>query len=288
MLELQGASYRYPGYARPVLHDVDLHLADGEIVGLVGPNESGKSTLCLVASGLAPASVGGELSGKLIIDGEDMTGRRTYELAERVVVCFQNPNTQRSGITGTVLEEVALGAMNLGLPAAESVRRADEAMTLLGIASIAERDPSRLSGGQSQIVAIASLIAMRPRHLILDEPTAQLDPEGTHLVGEALGRLAAAGTSLLVAEHKTDLLDALCNRVVAIREGRKVADGSPHDVLADPELEASGVEAPARVRVMRRLGQAVQDRSLLARAQEAIDAEVRITRDRFRGAGPAT
>ena len=208
MLELTGVSYRYAGYAKAVLHDLDLTLADGEIVGLVGPNEAGKSTLCLVASGLAPASIGGALTGTLTIDGEPMAGRKTHELASRVVVGFQNPNTQRSGIAATVFEEVALGPMNLGSRGARD-RRADARRRWRCSTSSrsSSRDPARLSGGQAQLVAIAALLAMRPRHVILDEPTAQLDPAGTRLVGEALRQLAAGGTSLLIAEHKTDLLD---------------------------------------------------------------------------------
>src|SRR5215212_10971383 len=127
MLELSGVSYRYAGYANQVLHDVDLRLVDGEIVGLVGPNESGKSTLCLVASGLAPASIGGHLKGTLTLDGTPAAGLSTHQLAERVVVGFQNPNTQRSGIAATVFEEIALGPMNLGLTVAETVARTREA-----------------------------------------------------------------------------------------------------------------------------------------------------------------
>jgi energy-coupling factor transport system ATP-binding protein len=251
MLELRGATYRYPGFARSVLQDIDLTVGDGEIVGLVGPNEAGKSTLCLVASGLAPASIGGVLSGSLTIDGEPMAGRRTHELAERVVVCFQNPNTQRSGVTATVFEEVAIGPMNLGLEVAEVVERTRDAIALLQLEHLAGRDPLRLSGGQSQLVGIASLLAMRPRHIILDEPTAQLDPAGTRLVGDALRALAARGTSLLIAEHKTDLLDELCGRIVALDGGRIVLDGPARDVLADERLVLIGVEPPARERLRR-------------------------------------
>ena len=250
MLQLSGATYRYPGYARTVLNDIDLTVGDGEIVGLVGPNEAGKSTLCLVASGLAPASIGGQLTGTLAIDGESMAGKRTHELAERVVTCFQNPNTQRSGITSTVFEEIALGPMNLGLSVAEVVERTREAMALFRLEPLAERDPARLSGGQSQLVAIASLLAMRPGHVILDEPTAQLDPAGTRLVGDALRQLAERGTSLLIAEHKTDLLDGLCSRVIAIDDGQIVLDGTAGDVLADPRLVELGVEPPSRVRLV--------------------------------------
>jgi energy-coupling factor transporter ATP-binding protein EcfA2 len=251
MLELRGVSYRYPGYAREVLVGIDLAIADGEIVGLVGPNDAGKSTLCLVASGLAPASIGGKLTGALMIDGESMTGRRTHELAERVVIGFQNPNTQRSGIAATVFEEIALGPMNLGLEVPDIVERTREAIGLLGLEPIIERDPTRLSGGQAQLVGIASLLAMRPGHVILDEPTAQLDPAGTRLVGDALRQLAERGTSLLLAEHKTDLLDGLCSRVIVIDSGAIVSDGAADDVLADPRLAELGIEPPSRVRLAR-------------------------------------
>lgn len=253
MLELRGVGYRYAGYAAPVLADVDLLLGDGEIVGLVGANESGKSTLCLVASGLAPASIRGTLAGGLWIDGSAMAGRPVHELAERVVIGFQNPATQRSGVAATVFEEVALGPMNLGLPVAETLARTRRALGTLRIEELADRHPGRLSGGQGQLVAIASLLAMGPRHVILDEPTAQLDPEGTRLVADALRILAATGTALLVAEHKTDVLDGLCDRVAVIVEGRIVVDGPARKVLEDDRLEGWGVEAPSRVRLSRAL-----------------------------------
>ena len=251
MLELSLVSYRYPGYARTVLHDIELCLEDGEIVGLVGPNDAGKSTLCLVAAGLAPASIGGVLKGTLTLDDTPADGLRTHQLAERVVVGFQNPNTQRSGLAATVFEEIAVGPMNLGLEVPETVARTREAIARLRLEPLVERDPQRLSGGQAQLVAIASLLAMRPRHVILDEPTAQLDPEGTRLVGEALKALADGGTSLLIAEHKTDLLDGLCQRVVVIDAGTLVRDGATGEVLTDPELEMLGVEPPARIRLRR-------------------------------------
>jgi energy-coupling factor transport system ATP-binding protein len=249
MLRLEQVSYRYPGYARQVLVDIDLTLADAEIVGLVGPNEAGKSTLCLVVSGLAPGSVGGVLGGSVRIDGEPIAGLKPYEMASKVGLVFQNPNTQRSGVTATVFEEVALGPVNLGLPVAETVERTRRALAALRIEALAERDPARLSGGQAQLVAIASILAMRPRHLVLDEPTAQLDPEGTRLVAEALRDLAAEGTALLIAEHKTDVLARICHRVVAIDGGRIVMDAAAPDGFAHPRLAEIGVESPSSVRV---------------------------------------
>ncbi len=249
MLGLRGVGYRYAGFAKPVLFDIDLTIGDGEIVGLVGANEAGKSTLCLVASGLAPGSIRGTLTGTLTIDGEPMAGKPLHEFSTRVGIGFQNPATQLSGVTGSVFEEVALGPMNLGLSTRETVERTNAALAMLGIEDLAEREPRRLSGGQGQLVVIASLLAMRPGHLVLDEPTAQLDPEGTRLVGEALRGLAMAGTALLVAEHKTDLIDGLCSRVVVIDGGRIVQDGPAAATLEDPRLVDWGVDPPSRVRL---------------------------------------
>jgi energy-coupling factor transport system ATP-binding protein len=265
VLTLEGIGYRYAGYAKPVLHDIDLTLADGEIVGVVGANEAGKSTLCLVASGLAPGSIGGALTGGgLSIDGEPMAGKALHEFATRVGIGFQNPATQLSGVTGSVFEEVALGPMNLGLHRRDTVERVKAALATLGIEDLAEREPRRLSGGQGQLVVIASLLAMRPAHLVLDEPTAQLDPEGTRLVGAALRGLAATGTAMLIAEHKTDLLDALCARVVVLDAGRIVAEGPTAAVLDDPGLVDRGVDPPSRVRLAHALRGAGLDPGMVA------------------------
>lgn len=259
MLTFDGVSYRYAGYATPVLHDISLTLDAGEIVGLVGANDAGKSTLCLVASGLAPGSVGGALTtGSVRIDGRAMSGTPLHEFATLVGIGFQNPGTQLSGVTGSVFEEIALGPMNLGLSRRDTVERVNTAMATLAIEHLAEREPRRLSGGQGQLVVIASLLAMRPPHLVLDEPTAQLDPEGTRLVGEAIRALAATGTALLIAEHKTDLLDSLCTRVVALEAGRVVIDGPAAMTLEDPRLRDLGVDRPARVR----LAEALRERGL--------------------------
>jgi energy-coupling factor transport system ATP-binding protein len=270
MLELRGVSYRYPGYARTVLEQIDLVIGDGEIVGLVGPNESGKSTLCLVASGLAPASIGGKLTGSLWIDGAPAADKSTHELSEHVVVGFQNPNTQRTGVAATVFEEIAVGPMNLGLSRKDVVQRTREAIDLLRLGEITTRDPNRLSGGQAQLVGIAGLLAMRPGHVILDEPTAQLDPAGTRLVGDALQALARSGSSLLIAEHKTDLLEEVCGRIVALDRGRIAFSGPAQDVFADDRLVDLGVEPPSRHRLTRALADASVDVAIVPGLLEAI------------------
>ena len=174
----------------------------------MGASEAGKTTLCLVASGLAPRTVGGTLTGRLLLDGADTAPLAMHELAGRIGIAFASPTTQLSGVAATVYEEVAFGPMNLGVPRSELIARTEEALAALRIESLADRDPARLSGGQQQLVAIAGLLALRPAHLVLDEPTAQLDPAGTAMVATALAGLAANGASILVAEQKTDLLAA--------------------------------------------------------------------------------
>jgi energy-coupling factor transporter ATP-binding protein EcfA2 len=256
VLKLSLVSYRYAGTNRLALRDINLELADGEVVGVVGANEAGKTTLCLVASGLAPRSIGGTLGGSVLIDGHATADLPMHELAALVGICFQNPYTQLSQVADTVFEEVAFGAMNLGLDRLEVIKRVNEALGAIGIAELGDRDPRRLSGGQMQLVAVAGLLAMRPRHLVLDEPVAQLDPEGRALVADALRRLAAAGTGLLITEHDTDLLAQLCTRVVAIDHGAIEAQGAAKDVLANPRLDDWGVEPPARVRLSRALATA--------------------------------
>lgn len=251
-LELTGVSYRYPAVARPALNGIDFVIAPGEVVGLVGPNEAGKTTLCLVASGLAPNSIGGKLEGSVAIDGRGTSGVKPFELAQRIGILFQNAATQLSGTVPTVWEEVAFGPRNLGLDMAEIVERVDGALATLRIEQLASRDPTRLSGGQAQLVALASVLALRPAILVLDEPTSQLDPAGTRLVGDALARLAAeTSTAILIAEHKTDLLAAVATRAVLLVDGRVLADGPAATVLAAPELDANGVEPPSRIRIER-------------------------------------
>jgi energy-coupling factor transporter ATP-binding protein EcfA2 len=250
-LTLAGVGYRYAGASRPSLLDVDLELPDGEVVGLVGPSEAGKTTLCLVASGLAPRTVGGQIRGRILLDGEDVDAWPMHRLSARIGIGFENPSTQLSQVAGTVFEEVAFGPMNMGAPRDEVVERTWEAMTTMRILDLAERDPARLSGGQQQLVAMAGLLAMRPAHLVLDEPTAQLDPAGTRLVGEAIARLAAAGASILVAEQKTDLLAEVADRVVVIAEGRILFAGPADETLADPRLAEAGVAEPAPMRLRR-------------------------------------
>lgn len=265
-LTLSGVGYRYAGTSAAALLDVDLELRAGEVVGLAGASESGKTTLCLVAAGLAPRAIGGLLRGRIAIDGADVDAWPMHRLSQQVGIGFQSPATQLSQVAGTVFEEVAFGPMNLALPRGDVLDRTWGALETLGIVGLAERDPRRLSGGQQQLLAIAGLLAMRPAHLVLDEPTAQLDPQGTRLVTDALARLATNGASILVAEQKTDVLAALASRTVVLSAGRVVLAGTTEDVLADPRLPELGVTPPATVRLRHAARDAGLETDLLEKA----------------------
>lgn len=251
-LSLRGVGYRYAGATRPALDGIDLRLERGEVVGVVGASEAGKSTLCLVASGLAPATIGGRLDGSVAIDDLETSSARPFELAQRCGVLFENPTTQLSGTASTVWEEVAFGPRNLGLRLGAIIERVDAALGALMIDQLADRDPGRLSGGQAQLVALAGVIALRPAYLILDEPTSQLDPLGTRLVGAAIaGLIADRDVGVLLVEHKTDLLASVADRVVVLVGGSLEAEGPAAEVLRDARLRAWGVDAPSAVRLER-------------------------------------
>ena len=262
MLRLAGVSYRYPGAGYETLHAIDLELQAGTVTGLAGAAEAGKSTLCLVAGGLAPRVTGGRLNGDITIDGRDVSAWPMHQLAEHVVTGLQDPGGQLSLIAETVFGEVAFGPANLGLSAGEVVSRTDRALRVVGIDGLRERDPAHLSGGQQQLVVLAGLLAMQPRYLVLDEPVAHLDPGWATLVLEAVRAIAAAGTAVLMAEQRA-VAWAVCDAVAILGHGNIVAVGSPQEVFANPTFATLGIEEPAEVRLRRRLAEAGLEPSLL-------------------------
>jgi energy-coupling factor transporter ATP-binding protein EcfA2 len=251
-IELASVRYRYAGSSSVALGPLDLRVEPGRVLGVAGPNESGKTTLCLVAAGVAPAVIGGKLDGSVRIDGVDAATLRPHELAQRCGLLFQHASTQLSHTTATVFEEVAFGPCNLGRPIAEVVERVWWGLRVVGIEDLAPRDPGRLSGGQGQLVALASVLALRPSYLVLDEPTSELDPAGTLLVAEALTRIAReTGAGILLVEHKTDVLARVADEIVVLDRGFVALSGPAAAALADPRLAELGVEAPAAVRLRR-------------------------------------
>jgi energy-coupling factor transporter ATP-binding protein EcfA2 len=253
-LALTGVRYTYAGARGPSLRGVELCLEPGRVLGVAGANGAGKSTLCLVAAGLAPGTIGGRLDGSVTVDGVAASSLRPHELAQRCGLLLEHAGTQLSHTTATVFEEVAFGPSNLGMAVPEVVDRTWWALRAVGIESLAARDPGRLSGGQAQLAALAGVLAMRPRYLILDEPTSELDPAGTSLVADALARLSReTGAGVLLVEHKTQVLARVATEIVVLDDGAVALSGSAADVLADPRLEGHGVTPPAAVVVEREL-----------------------------------
>lgn len=252
MLQLREVRYRYAGGNRDILAGIDLDVEAGQVLGIVGPNDAGKSTLCLVAAGLAPATIGGRLDGSVRLGGAETRDLRPYEAAQRCGVLLQRPELQLTGTAETVFEEIAFGPRNLALDLPTVVERVEWALAALNIEDLAPRDPKHLSGGQAQLVALASVLALRPPLLVLDEPTGQLDPAGTRLLADALLSLASnRGTAILIVEQRTGLLARLADEVAVLDGGRIVARGPAAAVLSSPVLDEVGVEPPPVVRVRR-------------------------------------
>lgn len=234
-------TYRYPRTAVPALRGINFTVKTGEFVAVIGANDAGKSTLCYALTGYIPHFFHGQMDGSVQLAGMETRERPLTELVTQAGLVFQNPATQMSGVRETVTGEVGFGLENLGVPRAEMRARIDEALAMTGTSDLADRHPQTLSGGQQQRVALAAMLAMQPRLLVLDEPTAQLDPVGSRELFAALQRLSRTGLTLVMATHKLEWAAAYADRIVLLHKGQMVQQGLPHDVLTLPPLGDYGV-----------------------------------------------
>jgi len=243
LLALRGVTVRYG--SRVALRDVDLEVDAGECVLVAGPSGSGKSTLLRCLSRLIPQCIPGTLEGAIELDGADVSRSTVAELSRKVGVVFQNPRTQLLNIR--VEDEVAFGPRNLDLTQDEVERRVTWALEAVGLAHLRERTTHALSGGERQRLAIAAVLAMGPRLLVLDEPMASLDVAGTRAVVETVRRLnEREGVAVIVVEHRLGPAAAMAGRTVLLHEGAVVADGPTDEVLGDRELvRRLGLRRPA-------------------------------------------
>lgn len=247
-LRLSGVTVRYPGQRDPSLAAMDLVVRPGERVGVTGRTGAGKSTLALVASGFLPRVVRATVTGDASVDGIDATTTDPGALLGHVGIVFATPANQLSASKQTVREELAFGLENLGIHRSAMDERINDVLTRLRIAHLAEREPFTLSGGEQQRVAIASIVIMGTRLLVLDEPTAQLDPAGTDEVGILLEELAREGTAIVVVEHDPTILGRL-DRMVLLEAGRLVGSGQPGHVLGTRVAGSHGLPPPTLVRL---------------------------------------
>lgn len=244
MIELKNISFKYELQEEKTLKDINLHVKEGEFIGLIGKNGAGKTTLCSIIRGIIPDFVQGDISGDIVIDSKNINDIERGEMAELVGFVFQNPFSQISGIKDTVFEEIAYGLENLGVEREEMKRRVKNVIELLNIEDLQDKNPLELSGGQSQRVAIASIIVMNPKILIFDEPTSQLDPLGTEEIFDILKLLKKEHKTIILVEHKIDLIAEYADRVVVLDEGEIVFDDETHKVLSNEKIEDHNVSMP--------------------------------------------
>lgn len=244
IIQLNDVSYRYPVGDEWVLKNVSIDIKKGSFVSIVGNNGSGKTTLCNIIRGFIPHFHKGELEGTVILDGKDMNEIELGELGEKIGYVFQNPFTQISGVKDTVFEEVAYGLENLGVPVEEIYPRVEEVLTLVKIQNLRDKNPFELSGGQRQRVALASIIVMDPEILVIDEPSSQLDPIGTEQVFEIIRLMKEKGKTIILVEHKMDLVAEYSDELILLNEGSILVQGETRKVLSDPLYEAANVQYP--------------------------------------------
>ncbi len=243
LASVQGLSFKYPDSPSPAIKDVDLEIAQGEVALLAGPSGCGKSTLLRCINGLIPHMYPGDYSGKVSVGGLTVAETSMSVLSQNIGLLFQNPENQI--FMFSVERDVAFGLQNLSIPRPEMRARVDEAMRLLGITDLADRAPHELSDGQKQRAALAGVIAMRPKLIILDEPTSLLDPKTALEVVSLIEKLnRELGITFIVVEHRLELLIPIADRLVVMDGGTKVLDGPPREVLADPHIEQHGVSVP--------------------------------------------
>ncbi|MFT4214743.1 MAG: ABC transporter ATP-binding protein [Microbacterium sp.] len=245
LLRVQDLGIRYEGADAPAPASATFQVARGEVVLLLGPSGAGKSTLALALNGLIPHAVAAEMTGSVTVDGLDTAETPVSRLSESVGMVFQDPDAQL--VTGTVLDEVAFGPENLRRPVGDVFARTEGALRRVGLWERRHDNPDRLSGGGRQRLAIACALAMGSPLLVLDEPTANLDPLGTAEVYAALGELIAADRAVVLVEHDLDAVVGITDRVVVLdHEGRTVACDTVDAVLRTraAELTAMGVWLP--------------------------------------------
>ena len=225
-------SFTYTGASKPSIEDISIGIAPGEFVVLTGPSGCGKTTICRCLNGLIPNFYSGDFAGELIVDGMSVKQHTTAELAPHVGMVFQNPENQLFSLS--VERDVAFGPENLGLRRKETRKRVDWALDVTGISRLKDKPPYELSGGQQQRAAIAAVLAMQPKVMILDEPTSFLDPKSALEILEVISDLnKKLGITIILVEHRLDIVSKHANRVIVMDNGRIVLDGTPKDVYGE-------------------------------------------------------
>lgn len=245
LIEVKDLKYRYPGTTELALDGVSFTVEKGEFIGIAGENGAGKSSLSQALLGLIPQFYKGAYGGSVTVCGMDARSTPVSELCRHVGLVFQNPFNQLSGAKDTVYDEVGYGLQNLGFPPEEIRTRVESVLRCFGIWEYRDRNPFDLSGGQLQRVAICSVLAMKPDVLILDEPTSQLDPEGSEEVFHTVDELTKMGITIIMIEQKIEKLAGYCDRVLLMHQGHVVDYDTPRRIFSREDLYDLGVNPPA-------------------------------------------
>ncbi|HZW57801.1 MAG TPA: ABC transporter ATP-binding protein [Nitrososphaerales archaeon] len=253
LIRVKDLSFKYLGTTRRVLDSVNIEIFPKEIVLVAGHSGSGKSTLLRALNGLIPHHHAGDYEGSVVIDGLTVANTAMSELARKVGYIFQNPDNQI--FMFTVERDIAFGLENLRVPPPEIRKSVDTIMDSLGIRHLALRPPHELSDGQKQRVAIAGVIAMRPKILILDEPTSLLDPfTASSMIGLVSDLRERFGMTILIVEHRLDLILRIVTRMIILDRGRVVFNDAPRAILSEVDVGRYGVTEPAIVRLAKLMG----------------------------------
>ena len=255
IIKLDDVSFSYGHEAQNALDHVSLAIEKGEFVGVIGPSGAGKSTLAAVMSGAIPHHYTGQLFGATLVDDRDTCEITLTDISRVVGSVLQDIDAQM--VAPIVEDEILFGLENFGIPHDQIEERISQTLTTVGISDLRHREIATLSGGQKQKVAIAAIIAMAPNVLVLDEPTAALDPASSTLVFDTLRQINREhGITVVVIEQKVALLSKYCSRVLVMADGKLAFDGEPHQVFAHAsELRQMGVDSPRVARIANSLAE---------------------------------
>jgi len=254
VIDTRDLTYSYPGATKPSIKEVSVTINKGDFVILTGPSGCGKTTLCRCFNGLIPHFYNGNLQGEIVVAGLNVTDQQIHQLARHVGLVFQNPENQLFALS--VEKDVAFGLENFAMPRDEMRKRVDWALQMAGISELSERPPHELSGGQQQRVAIASVLAMQPDIMVLDEPTSFLDPVGAQKIFEVINELnKKLGITIILVEHRLDLAAKYANHVIVMDEGKVVLNGTPREIFSSEEARLIGVGIPKATKLYQQLKQ---------------------------------
>lgn len=244
IITIKNLSYQYPISESDALKNVNVTIERGKLYALIGANGGGKTTLCNVIRGFIPHFYKGDLRGEVLIEGKDIREWEMGELSQKIGYVFQNPFTQISGVKDNVFEEIAFGLENLGMEPELIREKVDQVIKMLEIGYLRDKNPFELSGGQKQRVALASIIVMEPDVLVIDEPTSQLDPKGTEEVFKIIELMKKKGKTIILVEHKIELIAEYADDIILLSEGEVAMQGSSKEILTDERALAFGAALP--------------------------------------------